>query len=31
MFSIGRAGRYEYGYDNDNCIEDALDIANKLK
>ena len=31
MFSIGRAGRYENGYDIDNCVEDALEIANKLK
>ena len=29
VFSIGRAGKYEYGYDIDNCIESALEIGKK--
>lgn len=30
VFSIGRAGRYEYGYDIDNCIHDAMEVVNQL-
>ncbi len=30
VFSIGRAGKYEYGYDIDNCIESALEIGKNL-
>jgi UDP-galactopyranose mutase len=30
VFSIGRAGSYDYGIDIDNCIEQAMGIAEKL-
>ena len=30
VFSIGRAGCYQYGYDIDDCIESALDIGQKI-
>ena len=31
VFSIGRAGSYDYGVDIDDCIEQAMDIVEKLK
>ena len=30
VFSIGRAGTYQYGYDIDDCIESALEIGDML-
>jgi UDP-galactopyranose mutase len=31
VFSIGRAGSYDYGVDIDDCIAQARDVAEKLK
>ncbi len=31
VFSIGRAGSYRYEVDIDNCIEQAMDVADQLK
>ena len=31
VFSIGRAGIYQYGYDIDDCVESALKIGEDLK
>lgn len=31
VFSIGRAGSYDYGVDIDDCIGQAMDVAEKLK
>jgi len=31
VFSFGRAGKYEYGYDIDDCVIDALLMADRLK
>ena len=31
VFSIGRAGSYQYRVDIDDCIEQAMDVAQKLK
>ena len=31
VFSIGRAGSYRYDVDIDDCIEQAMDVAQKLK
>lgn len=31
VFSIGRMGSYRYGIDIDDCIEQAMDVAEKLK
>jgi UDP-galactopyranose mutase len=31
VFSIGRAGTYQYGYDIDNCIESAMDVVARLR
>jgi UDP-galactopyranose mutase len=31
VFSFGRAGTYQYGYDIDDCIESALEMGKKLK
>lgn len=30
VFSIGRAGKYQYGYDIDDCIESALNVGKDL-
>jgi UDP-galactopyranose mutase len=30
VFSIGRAGSYNYAVDIDNCIEQAMEIAAKI-
>ena len=31
VFSIGRAGSYDYGVDIDDCIEQALEVSEQLK
>ena len=31
VYSIGRAGTYRYLVDIDDCIEQAMEIANQLK
>ena len=31
VFSFGRAGMYEYGYDIDNCVESAIEMGKNLK
>ena len=31
VFSIGRAGSYDYGVDIDDCVGQAMDVAGKLK
>ena len=31
VFSVGRAGSYDYGVDIDDCIEQAMDIVKSLK
>jgi UDP-galactopyranose mutase len=31
VFSIGRAGSYDYGIDIDDCIRQAMDVVEKLK
>jgi len=31
VFSIGRAGTYQYGYDIDDCVESAIEIGKALK
>ena len=30
VFSIGRAGVYQYGYDIDDCIESALEVGKEI-
>ena len=31
VFSLGRAGTYQYGYEIDNCIESVLKMGKELQ
>jgi hypothetical protein len=31
VFSFGRAGIYQYGYDIDDCVESAIEMGKTLK